>query len=236
MERGFRKSASEDGGAFFFVEFLPFADGEIAEGEGADALAHEAEAGEADGGSHAADLAVFAFAEFEAEPGVDDFLANPNGGITVGDGWGLLEGLGAAGHAAVTLDDEGSAAELGEGGFVWDAFDEDEVAAAVGVAGVEELVFERFFVGEEEESFGVHVEAAEGEALGREVEFLEGALSFVAGVGVELAEDAERFVEGNEHGLWREAKAMRLGWSTTDAMKCDCGEGFASQVRYELRL
>ena len=216
--RGGRTLPCEDGGAFFFIEFLPFADGEIAEGEGADALAQEAEAGEADGGGHAADLPVFAFAELEAEPGVDDFLANADGGIAVGDGRGLLEGLGAAGHAAVTFDNESSAAELSEGCFIWDAFDEDEVAATMVEAGIQQAVFERFLVGEEEEALGVHIETAEREALRREIELLEGALSFVAGVGIELAEDAEGFVESNEHGVWGEAKPMRRDWSTTNAI------------------
>jgi len=90
----------------------------IAEGESADAFAKEAEAGEADGGGHAADLAVFAFAEFESEPGIDDFLANADGGIAVGVGRGLLESLGAAAQAFVTFDHDGSAAEFGEGGFI----------------------------------------------------------------------------------------------------------------------
>jgi len=146
-------------------------------------------------------LAVFSFAELEAEPGVDDFLADADGGISRGERWGLFERLSAAGEAAMAFDDEGSAAELGEGGVIWLSFDEDKVAAAMLIAGVKEAVFERFFVGKEEEAFGVHVEAAEGEALGWEVEFFERALSFVAGVGVELAENTVGFVEGDEHGV-----------------------------------
>ncbi|MFT6179327.1 MAG: hypothetical protein ACJAQT_000240 [Akkermansiaceae bacterium] len=145
-------------------------------------------------------MAVFTFAEFEADPGIDNFLANADGGIARGKRGGLFEGLGAAGSAGVAFDDDGSATEFGERGFIGDSFDEDEVAAAVLIARIEEAIFERFFVREEKEAFRVHVEAAEREAFWREAEFLESALSFVAGVGIELAENSVGFVEGDEHG------------------------------------
>ena len=111
----------------------------------------------------------------------------------------MLERFGTAGETFVAFDDDGAAAEFGEGGFIGLAFDKDEVSPAVLVAGIEEAVFEGFFVGEEEESLGIHVEATEREAFGWEVEFLEGALAFIAGVGVELAEDPVGFIEGDEH-------------------------------------
>ena len=125
------------------------------------------------------------------------------------DGWRLLERLGTAGEAFVAFDDDGAAAELGEGSFIGLALDEDEVAAAVIEARVEKAIFEGLLVGEQEEAFGVHVEPAQREALGREVVFLESALSFIAGVGVELAEDAVGFVEGDEH-LDKAGKGLRL--------------------------
>ena len=53
--------AGEDRGALFFVEFPPSSDGEIAERKGSNAFAEESQAGIADGGNHAADLAVFSF-------------------------------------------------------------------------------------------------------------------------------------------------------------------------------
>ncbi len=64
---------------------------------------------------------------------------------------------------------------------------------------IEKAILEGLFVGEQEESFRVHVEAAEREASGREVELFQRALTFVSGVGVELAEHTIGFVEGDEH-------------------------------------
>ena len=76
-----------------------------------------------------------------------------------------------------------------------------EVTAAVLVAGIEKAIFERFFVCEKKEPFGVHVESSEGKAPRREVEFLQSALPFVPGVGIKLAKNTVGFVEGNEHRL-----------------------------------
>lgn len=152
-----------------------------------------------DGGGHATDLAVFAFAEFEADPGVDDGFAKSDGWVAFGDAGVLLEGAGAAGEATVAFDDDLSATKFFEGGLIGFAFDEDEVATAVLVFGIEEAVFESFFVGEKEEAFAIHVKAAEWEALWGKGKTLQGVLFFFPGVGVELAEHSVGFVEGDEH-------------------------------------
>jgi len=157
----------------------------------------------ADGSGHAADLAVLAFSKFEAKPGIDDIFSISDRRITIGNWWGLLKGFGPAGEALVTFDDESAAAKFGESGVIGLSLHKDEVAAAVGVAGIEKAIFERFFVCEKKEPFGVHVESSEGKAPRREVEFLQSALPFVPGVGIKLAENTVGFVEGNEHRLAR---------------------------------
>jgi hypothetical protein len=62
---------------------------------------------------------------------------------------------------------------------------------------IEEFGVEAWFVGEKEETFAVAVETAEGVDVFREMEFGQGALSGV--IGRELGEDAEGFIEGEEH-------------------------------------
>ncbi len=107
----------------------------------------------------------------------------------------------------MAFDHDAAAAELCESGFIGLSFDQDEVAATVVVAGIKETIFQGFLIGEEEEAFGVHVEASEGEALWREVELLERALAFVTRICVELAEDAVGFVESDQHLGWRSSRA-----------------------------
>jgi hypothetical protein len=69
----------------------------------------------ANGGGHAAHLAVFAFAEFKAEPGIDDAFTKANGRVTIRDWGSLLEKFGSAGKASVPFDDDVPAAKLLKG-------------------------------------------------------------------------------------------------------------------------
>lgn len=169
------------------------AGGEIAEREVADADAQEAERGMAHGGGHAADLAVFAFDELEREPGVRDGFADADGGIAwrKGGWWG--EKADAAGERAEVAEVESAAAEARERIRRWNTFDLGPVFAAVGVLGIEQAGIEAGFVAEEEEAFGIGVEAAEGVNVFGEREVSEGAPAG-AGLGRELGEDAVRFV------------------------------------------
>ena len=67
----------------------------------------------------------------------------------------------------------------------------------MGGFGIEEAVVEAWFIAEEEEAFGIEVESAEGVGVRGEGEFGEGSLAGL--VRGELAEDAEGFVEGDDH-------------------------------------
>ncbi len=104
----------EDGSPFFIGEFFPLSDGKVAEGKGADAFAEKSEARMTDGGCHATNLTIFAFAKFETQPGVDDVFAIANRRVAVGNGRGLLEQFGPAREAFVALNDESAAAEFFE--------------------------------------------------------------------------------------------------------------------------
>src|SRR4051794_39828241 len=64
-----RRPSQAEGGSFLGVEVAPAAGGEVAQDDRADGDADEAQGRVADGGGHAADLAVAALAEGQAEPG-----------------------------------------------------------------------------------------------------------------------------------------------------------------------
>src|ERR1051325_29541 len=60
---------------FFAMQFTPRSRRQFAQPESADAHAQQAQRRMADGGGHAAHLAIFAFDEFEADPAVRHVLA-----------------------------------------------------------------------------------------------------------------------------------------------------------------
>ena len=105
--------------------------------EAADADAEEAEGGMADGGGHAADLAVLAFEQFQGDPAGGHGLAEADGRVARGNLRLRIEDPGAAGQGLAALKDE-SLAELEQGVRRGDAFDLDPVFALVGVARVEQ--------------------------------------------------------------------------------------------------
>jgi hypothetical protein len=165
---------------------------ETGEGDVLDGGADEAESGEADGGGHAADLAVAAFGEGEGEPGGGDGGANADGRRAWGEVW-VWDWQDFGGAGAVALDGD-AGAEGVEGGFGGDAFDLDEVGATVGEIGEEETELEGTVVGEKKQSFAVGVEAAGGVDVGNWNEIGEGRARGYGSVR-ELGENAVGFME-----------------------------------------
>ena len=192
-------ASREDGGALGGGEFAPLAGGEIPKGKVADAGAEQAERGVANGGGHAADLAIFSLREFKGEPGVGDGFSHADGRDARSDDGSGIEEVRAAGQGAVIVDRDAAAGEAGEGIRGRGSFDLRPVFAAVGVAGIEQPGVETGFVAEKEEALAVGVEAAEGVDAGGEGEVGERA-PFRAGLGRELREDAVGFVEREQHG------------------------------------
>ena len=192
-------ASREDGGALGGGELAPGAGGEIAEGELADAGAEEAERGVADGGGHAADLAVFSFDEFEGEPGVGDGFSHADGRDARSDGGSGIEQARATGQRAIVVDRDAAARETGEGIGGRGAFNLRPVFAAMGVAGIEQPGVEARFVAEEQQALAVGVEAAERIDAGGQAEIGERSPTR-AGLGRELREDAVGFVKREQHG------------------------------------
>lgn len=152
--------AGEDCSAFIGGEFFPFSDREVAKRKGSNPFAEKTETGMSDCGGHAADLAIFAFTEFQADPGVDDVFAIADRRITIGNGGSLLKGSGPTREAFVAFDDDGSASEFLEGGRLGLSFHEDEIATAMLKAGIQQAILQGFLVGEEKQAFRVHVESS----------------------------------------------------------------------------
>ena len=167
-------------------EFFPSPDREVTKRKSANAFPKKAESGVANRGGHAANLAVFAFSEFKAQPGVDDAFAIANRRVTIRNWGSLLECLGPTGKAGVAFDDDASASKLFKGSGLGFPFHKDEISTAVFEARTEKAIFEDFLISEKKEAFGVHVEPPKREASRREVELFQGALAFVSRVGVEL--------------------------------------------------
>ena len=109
----------------------------------------------------------------------------------------------------MTLDHNGPAAKLFQSGVVGLAFDQNEIAATMLEARVEKPVLKRLLIGQEEQSFGIHVESAHGDASFWKVETGEGLLFFLAWVGIELTQESVGFVEGKKHGSNRRALGFR---------------------------
>ncbi len=113
-------------------------------------------------GRHAADLAVFAFDEFEGEPGVGDVFADADGRIAWRQSGRGIEQARGARQCAVVVERDATAGETDDGVGGRDAFDLRPVFAAVCVFRIEQTRVQARLVAEEQEAFRVGVEAAEG--------------------------------------------------------------------------
>ena len=191
-------ASRKDGSALGDGEFAPCAGGEITKEKVADAGAQEAERGVADGGGHAADLAIFSLREFEGEPGVGDGFSHADGRDARSDDGNGIEEVRAAGQGAVIVDRDAASGEAGEGIRGRGAFDLRPVFAAMGVAGIEQPRVEAGLVAQEQEAFAIGVEAAERVDAGGQAEVGERS-PFRAGLGRELREDAVGFVKREQH-------------------------------------
>lgn len=156
----------------------------------------------ADGGGHAADLAVFALVQGEGEPFVGHVFAEAHGRIARRERGDLAGGHPTHAHGSAGVVGEFHAGgEAGEGFVGGHAFDEGPVFAFVGVARIEEAGVEAGLVGEKEEAFAVGVETAERIDARRQARRAEIGEGFPRGTGLggELRENAVRFVEGEKH-------------------------------------
>lgn len=213
------RRAGEHRGFLGRGEAFPMAGLERCEVKSADTHADQAQRGVADGGGHASDLAVTAFDEFEGDPAIGNGFPHANGRVSGRDCGLGVEQPSAAGEGGAALNEDATA-EAGEGFRGGDAFDLDPVLTRVGVFGLEEPLIPVGFVAEEEETFGVGVEAADGVDAGWELEF--GEIAVWGTVGGELGENAPRFMEGDEHGGgWRR---LGVGVNGTSGLLGGMGE------------
>lgn len=120
--------------------------------------------------------------------------------------------MGAAGTGVVALEGD-AGGEAVEGFLGRDPFDLGPVGAWVGAVWVEEAGIEAGFVAEEEEAFGIGVEAAERIDVPGEAEPGERAVRGT--VRGELAEDPVGFVEGHEHVRGRQTISPRMRRTVT---------------------
>lgn len=198
---GVRQQAAENQRLFHLYYALPnhapLAGLQVVQGDVPDLDANEAQGGEAYSRRHVAHLAVLA---------LDERQPDPTGGNvgSIADGWHTLpKTVGRRGHlglarlGAIALDNQ-SFLHLPQ------RFRRDlpvhlgKVGAWVRKLGVEQALDEPSVVGQEQGALAVVVEPTGGVHVGRKSELVEGA---VAGFGRELAENAVRLVEQNDHDL-----------------------------------
>ena len=187
--------------AFGFGQFAPIAggEGEVGKRQRADAHADKAEGRMTNGGGHAADLAVFAFGEFEGKPGVGHVFADTNRGIARWKRRRCIEKLDTAGPRAMLAEQYAAGSETGECIGGRNAFHLRKIFPRVCVARIEKAVNEGAFVGKDEKALAIGVEPAGGIHARGQVEAGQ-RVPGRAGFGRELREDAVRFVECDEHG------------------------------------
>ena len=104
----------------------------------------------------------------------------------------------AARKSLATLDDD-AMSEPAKGFGRGNIFHLSPVFAFVGMSGMKQRFVESGFVTEEEETFGVGIESADGIEVFGEKEFREIAVG--RAVRGELGDDAVRFVKSNQHSL-----------------------------------
>lgn len=164
------------------------------------------------GGGHPADLTVLSLDQFEFEPAVGDVLPETDRGIPW---WHRRLGIkqpDPAGTCAVSLDGD-SGRELGESIGCGDSFDLRPVGAGVPVLGVQESAVEAWLVAEQQETFRVRVKATQGIHPWGKSKAVERTVG--RPVRGELAEDAVRLVEGNQHGRGRQTISPRMRRTVT---------------------
>ena len=200
FSRGPTRALREYGGPLNRGELPPFSRRQISEQKIADPHPEEAEGRVADGGGHAADLAVFPLDQLERKPGIGDVLADPDRRNARREGRRGIEQAGAAGPGAVVVEGKVPAGELRESRGSGDTFHLGPVFAAVGVGRIEQARIETGLVAEKQQAFGVGVEASERVDSAGQAEIGERAPAG-AGFGGELREDPVGLVKGEKHAV-----------------------------------
>lgn len=184
---------------------MPVAGDKRGEEKISDAHPDEAQRGMADGGGHAAHLAIFPFGELEGEPAIGDSLAKADRWTTRGECGRRIEEACATRQGLEISEVDLAALEARERDGSGNALDLCPILPTVSMLGIKEAGVEAGFVAEEEETLTVGVEPAERINVFGQTEVCEGA-PLRAGLGCKLREDAVRFVEGEEH------RALRTWW------------------------
>src|ERR1035437_6273263 len=156
---------SLDGG-----QFSPGAGRQVAELKASNSHPDEPQGWMADSRRHAADLAVLPLEQLQANPTSRHGLTEADRRVTRGNIWLWLQNPGPAGERLACLNDQ-SLRQLEQGVRRWNPFDLDPVFALVGVTRVQQSFVQGSLVAEQQQTFGVGVEPANGIDVLREAEF-----------------------------------------------------------------
>ncbi len=127
-----------------------------------------------DGGGHTAYLAVFPLGEFERKPSIRHVFAKPHWRFAGGERRGRREQLDPTGQGGESAD-RNALAELGQSRGGRDPLNQCPIASPVASRGVEELMVQVWFIGEEQQPFGIRIESSERIDLWGQSKFSQGA-------------------------------------------------------------
>ena len=175
----------------------------------ADPFANQAQGRERDSRGHATHLPVASFADRQAKPRVGNGLAEPHRRIARPEPRrSVVEPLDLRGPCRSVAQDDAFAKTL-QRVVVRRAFDLHQIRFLEQVARIGELMRERAVVGQREQAFGIGIEAACRIDARRVDESRERRSLRIASVG-ELADDAVRLVEKNQHRGSPDAKTAAM--------------------------
>src|SRR5438093_1872809 len=139
------------------IQFAPLSRLEIAQGDRTDGHAKQAQRRMTQGRGHPADLPVLSLAQGDLDPGRRDGFAEPDGDRTLREIGRQGKQLDLRRPRAPTAEED-PATKTGQGLFVGNALDLDQVDFGKLVPGVRDVVRQRTVRGEEQESFRVVVQ------------------------------------------------------------------------------
>ena len=151
---------------------------------------------------HAAYLSVLSFNKFEGDPTVGDALAKANGRFTRRHCRLRIEENCAAGKGLMSLNFQ-ARLQLSEGGHGGDAFHLHPIGSSVRILRVQQPLIQIRLIAQEQQSFGIGVEAANGIHARRKTKIGERAMR--RSIRRKLRNNSVRLVEDEQH-------KQRLKW------------------------
>jgi hypothetical protein len=191
---------------FFRRQNPPLACRQIAKPKISYSHAHQPQSRMADGCRHAPHLTIFAFNQFQPNPAIRHAFAEADGWIARRNYWLRFQNPCAAGQGFPALN-RNAAFQFLQTFRRGNVFNLCPILALVCVARMQQAFVPCRFIAQEQQTFGIGIEPANGINIFRKIKFRQRAVGRV--VISELRKHAERFVERNKHDRFLTSKLRR---------------------------